>query len=106
VKNLLFSALTSGGRAFDIAFPLHSQTRSPEAVSEMITRLLETLSAQVQARKDISDGDVLQALAMTLAVRAKMVDAAPDSTLTLVQELVEKAYRAAQQAASYQATRA
>jgi len=87
-------------------FPLHPQTRSTEAVSKMITRLLETLTGQVQAQKDMSDGDILQALAITLAVRARMVDAPPDSTLALVQELVEKAYHAAQQAASYDAARA
>ena len=105
MKHLKYSALTSGGRAFDIEFPLHPQTRSPEAVSSMITGLLEALTTQVQAQGDISDGDVLQALAMTLAVRARMVDAAPESTLTLVQNLVEKAHQAAQQAASYEAAR-
>ena len=63
----------------------------------------EALTNQVQAKRDISDGDVLQALSMTLAVRARMVDASPESTLILVQGLVEKAYQAAQQAASYAA---
>ncbi len=106
MKHLKYSALTSGGRAFDIAFPLHPQTRSPEAVSEMITGLLEALTAHVELRKDISDGDVLQALAMALAVRARMVDAAPESTLILVRGLVEKAHQAAQQASSYEAARA
>ena len=106
MKKLLYSALTSGGQAYDIEFPLHPQTHSPEAVSEMITRLLETLTAQVQAQKHSSDGDILQALAMTLAVRARMVDAPPGSTLALVQDLGEKAHHAAQQAASYPAARA
>ena len=72
----------------------------------MITRLLGTLTDKVQAQKHTSNGDILQALAMTLAVRARMVDASPSSTLALVQELVEKAHHAAQQAASYQAARA
>jgi len=106
MKTLLFTALTSGGRAFDVNFSLHPQTRSAEAVSEMITGLLETLSHQVEARQDVSDGDVLQALAMTLAVRARMVDADAHSTLALVNELVEAAYRAAQEATTYDAARA
>ncbi len=106
MKTLLFTALTSGGRAFDVTFPLHPQTRSAEAVSEMITALLETLSHQVEGRQDVSDGDVLQALAMTLAVRARMVDAQAPSTLALVNELVEAAHRAAQQAKPYKAARA
>lgn len=50
------------------------------------------------------DGDVLQALAMTLALRARTVDAAPESTLTLVNGLVGRAYRAAQTAPGYDAS--
>ena len=106
MKNLFFTAVTSGGRAFDIEFPLHPQTRSAEAVSEIITSLLETLSRHVEAHQNVSDGDVLQALAMTMAVRARMVDADPQSTLALVNELVNEAHRAAQEAPAYNAARA
>ena len=106
MKTLLFTALTSGGRAFDVNFPLHPQTRSAEAVSEMITALLETLSHQVEGRQDVSDGDVLQALAITLAVRARTVNADAHSTLALVKELVETAHQAAQEATAYEAARA
>ena len=106
MKNLLFTALTSGGRAFDIEFPLHPQTRSADAVSEMVTDVLETLSNHVETHRDISDGDVLQALAMTLAVRTRMVDAEPETKLALVRQLVEEAHRAAQEARPYEAARA
>ncbi len=106
MHSLLFTALTSGGLAFDMEFPLHPQTRSAEAVSDMITSLLETLSRHVEARNDVSDGDVLQALAMTLAVRARMVEAEPQSTLALLNQLVEDAYQAAQAASAYEAARA
>ena len=106
MNTLLFTALTSSGRAFDVNFPLHPQTRSAEGVSEMITGLLETLSHHVEAGGAVSDGDVLQALAMTLAVRARMVDAAPESTLALMHGLVEEAHQAAQKAQTYEAARA
>ena len=106
MKALVFTALTSGGQAFDVNFPLHPQTRSAEAVSEMITALLAALSQKVGGRQDVSDGDVLQALAMTLAVRARMVDADGHSTLALVNELLESAHRAAQEATTYEAARA
>lgn len=72
----------------------------------MITAVLESLSPQVDARQDVSEGDVLQALAMSLAVRARMVDANAGSTLALVNELVEAGYRAAQRAPAYEAARA
>ncbi|MDJ0892680.1 MAG: hypothetical protein QNK18_15990 [Gammaproteobacteria bacterium] len=106
MKTLLFTALTAGGQAYDIQFPLHPQTRSPEAVSDMLTGLLETLSRQVEERKDVSDGDVLQALAMTLAVRALMIGANPDSIKGLMDELLDQAHRAAQTADAYNAARA
>ena len=38
---LQFVAVTSGGRAFDIEFPLHPETRSATSVSDLVTRLLE-----------------------------------------------------------------
>ena len=72
----------------------------------MITALLEALSHEVEGRQDVSDGDVLQALAMTLAVRARMVDADAHSTRALVNDLVEAAHRAAQEATAYEAARA
>ena len=73
MDKLPYTALTSSGDAFDIEFPLHPLTRSSEAVGAMITGLLETLSRYVESEGDVSDGDVLQALAMALAVRARIV---------------------------------
>ncbi len=106
MKTLLFTALTSGGQAFEVNFPLHPQTRSAEGVSEMITGLLETLSHHVETAGSVSDGDVLQALAMTLAVRARMVNATPESTLALIHDLIDEAYQAVQDARTYEAARA
>ena len=105
MSTLTYSAVTSGGRAFDIEFPLHPETRSHEAVSEMLTSLLETLSKTVESRKDVSDGDVLQALAMTLAIRGRMVDASPETLRSLVAQLFETAFDAAESARIYTAAR-
>jgi hypothetical protein len=105
MSTLTYSALTSSGRAFDIEFPLHPETRSQEAVSAMLTGLLESLSKTVEERKDVSDGDVLQALAMTLAIRARMIDAAPETLRSLVGELFETAFEAAEAAQVYAASR-
>ena len=105
MRTLLFTALTAKGRAFDVAFPLHPQTRSPDAVSGLITALLEAVSRNVEGRNDVSDGDVLQALAMTLAVRARMVDADPMSTKSLIDDLIDDAHVAAQAADTYKAAR-
>lgn len=105
MSTLTYSAVTASGRAFDIEFPLHPETRSHEAVSDMMTGLLETLSKNVESRKDISDGDVLQALAMTLAIRGRMIEAAPETVRALVAQLFDAAFDAAQAAHPYSAGR-
>ena len=69
-----FVALTSSGRAFDIEFPLHPQTQSEQAVSDLVTQSLAVISKHAKVRKDISDGDILQALASTSAIRGRMLE--------------------------------
>jgi hypothetical protein len=103
---LSFTAVTSGGLAYDVEFPLHPQTRSAEGVSDLLTALLDTISRAVDDRRGLSDGDILQALCLALAVRARMVGAAPESVRELVTELFDAAHRAACAATPYGAGRA
>jgi hypothetical protein len=106
VKRLPYTAITSGGRAFDIRFPLHSQTVSEAAVENMLTAVLDALSSSLRAEGPVSDGDVLQALAMATAIRARIVDASPSASLRLVHELVDEAFAATLDAATYHSGRA
>lgn len=101
-----YTAVTSGGRALDIRFPLHPETQAHSHVSDMLSNTLDAINAEVQGGQEISDGDVLQALAMALAVRARMIDAPPATCLRLMHELVDGAYAAALQAKVYSAARA
>lgn len=103
---LQFVAVTSAGRAYEIDFPLHPQTRSARAVSDLVTELLETISHQAESRLDVSDGDILQALAMTLAIRGRMLEGSADTIAALSHELYEAAWGAARDAQSYAAARA
>lgn len=103
---LSFTAVTSGGVAYDVEFPLHPLTRSTQGVSDLLTALLETISRHVEDRHDLSDGDILQALCLALAVRARMVGATPDSIRELVVEIFDTAHRAACAAIPYEAGRA
>ncbi|MGF1547426.1 MAG: hypothetical protein ACFCUG_08870 [Thiotrichales bacterium] len=105
MKTLAITALSATGRAYDIEFPLHPQTRSEEGVSRLVTRLLDTLSLTLAERKDISDGDVLQSLAMTLAVRSRMLNGNPDAMLNLINDLLRNAMSAAQSSSPYLAAR-
>jgi hypothetical protein len=103
MKRLRYTAVTAAGAAYDIQFPLHEQTRSEPAVAEMLGAVLEGISGQVESRGDISDGDVLQSLAMAMAIRARMVDAAPATSLRLMHELLDGAFAAALSASSFSA---
>lgn len=103
---LTFTAVTSGGVAYDVEFPLHPLTRSSQGVSDLLTALLETISRHVDDRRLLSDGDILQALCLTLAVRTRMVGASPESARALVIELFDAAHQAACAAMPYEAGRA
>lgn len=103
---LQFVAITSGGRAFDIDFPLHPETRSAKSVSDLVTRLLETISEHAGQRDDVSDGDILQALAMTTAIRGRMLDADQAQIESLTSLLQKTAWGAVNQAEPYTAARA
>ncbi|MDJ0741042.1 MAG: hypothetical protein QNJ91_15105 [Gammaproteobacteria bacterium] len=103
---LQFIAVTSGGRAFDIAFPLHPQTRSAQSVSDLVTALLDVVSNHAQRRDDVSDGDILQALAMTAAIRGRMLDGEPASIEQLTRQLYGEAWQAVNAASDFAAGRA
>ena len=105
-QKLQFVAVTSGGRAFDIAFPLHPETRSAQSVSELVTLLLEGISKHAEGRDDVSDADILQALAMTAAIRGRMLGGDLDQIGDLVQQLFGEAWAAVGDAKSYAAGRA
>ncbi|MGE5153886.1 MAG: hypothetical protein ACM3ST_07710 [Bdellovibrio bacteriovorus] len=106
IERLPYTAVTSSGNAYDIRFPLHPETRSPERVSHLISSTLEAISRDLESGSSISDGDVLQALSMALAIRARLVDASPGASLRLMHELVDSAFAAALEARCYRAGRA
>ena len=103
---IFYTVVTASGRAFDIEFPLHPQTRSASSVSETVTDLLAALSEALAVRKNLSDGDVIQALAMTLAIRARMLDEKFDATDQLVHALLQTAMEAASASKPYTTSRA
>ncbi len=105
-QTLTITAVTASERAYDIDFPLHPESRSAEGVGALVTDLLDCLSRSLASRQDVSDGDVMQALEMTLAVRARMLGASQETTSALVHELFETAYAAARAAPPYASGRA
>lgn len=94
MKVLPFSVLTASGEAFKVMFPLHPQTVSPDLVGSLTTRLLDTISDVVSQRPGVSGGDVLQAIAMALAVRAQVIDAPPLAAARVAEQLLADALAA------------
>jgi hypothetical protein len=110
MSQLSYTAITSSGDAYDIHFPLHPETRSAETVSGILTRTLAAVATEVDTQTAtgdaVSDGDIIQSLAMALAVRARLVDAPPAVSLRLMHGLVDQAFAATLDATRYRTGRA
>lgn len=83
-----FSATTASGERFEISFPLHEHTASPVRVSQMVTAVLEAIDREVGVSPETANGDILQAVAMALAIRASMIEAPKPMTDRLAGEVV------------------
>ncbi|MFW2436562.1 MAG: hypothetical protein ACN4FJ_01740 [Parvibaculales bacterium] len=89
-RPLPFTAVTDTAEKFDINFPMHPATEAPMRVHQLIGDILETVSREVR-RDNMANGDVLQAMAMALAVRARMIASHPETTTGLARDLLEAA---------------
>ena len=91
MKTLPYRVETGTGDIFDIEFPLHEKTGDPVRVSQLVSQLLTTLDRDLALFTDTSNGDVLQAVSMVLAIRARMVHADGDTTSHLALQLLSTA---------------
>lgn len=106
MKVLPFSVLAASGESFQVMFPLHPQTASPDLVGMLTSRLLDTISATLRDHPGSSSGDVLQAVAMALAVRAQVVDAPPQAAARVAEGLLADALGAVAESRRMSAGRA
>jgi uncharacterized protein YgbK (DUF1537 family) len=99
MPSLPYRAITESGAVLEVSLPLHEHTASPMRVQQLLTALEETLTREIHVLGTTSNGDILQALAMALAVRAGLVEAAPGPALGLARDLVATATAAVATAA-------
>ncbi len=92
---LRFRANTATGDRFDIDFPLHADTVSRRRTGRLVEDLLAAVTRETARAPDLANGDVLQALAMTLAIRAAMIPAPHEVTGGIARGLLEDALAAA-----------
>lgn len=93
-KSLPYSVKTGTGDQFDIEFPLHPDTQEVVRVTQLLSAILATIDNDIASMGETSNGDVLQAAAMALAIRARMIHAPHETVEGLTRELVETALNA------------
>jgi len=95
MRPLPYRVETATGDILDITFPLHGETGSPMRVDQLLSAILNAVDQDIKLCGETGNGDVLQALAMALAVRARMIHAPEDVTAKLAHELLTSATTAA-----------
>ena len=88
---LPFSAKTASGDRYEIEFPLHEETANAVRVRQLLSDLLAAIDKDIALSGELSNGDVLQAAAMAMAVRARMIHAPRPVSERLSQELLRNA---------------
>ena len=89
ITHLPFTATTASGERFEISFPLHPHTASPVRVSQIVSAVLEAVDREVSVSPTTANGDILQAVAMALAIRASMIEAPKEMTDRLAIDVVK-----------------
>ena len=98
MKKLPYRAETRTGDRFDIEFPLHAQTGDPVRVAQVLSVVLDAIDQDLTLCGETSNGDVLQAVAMAMAIRARMIHGAPPTVERLSAELLRTALDAVAEA--------
>ena len=99
MKLLPYRATTRTGDTFEIDFPLHRDTVDPVRIWQPISDILKSIDRSLAIGDTTSNGDVLQAIAMAMAVRARAVHTPPETSARLAIDLLRTALDAAADAA-------
>ena len=95
MKILPYRATTSTGDIFDIEFPLSQDTGDAVRVSQLISEILLSIDRALAVGGPTSNGDVLQAIAMAMSIRTRMIHAPTETSGRLAMELLSTSLGAA-----------
>ena len=95
MKILPYRATTSTGDIFDIEFPLNPDTGDAVRIFQLVSEILLILDRSLAVGGPTSNGDVLQAIAMAMSIRARMIHAPTETSSRLAMELLSTALEAA-----------
>jgi hypothetical protein len=97
-KTLPYTATTATGDTFNIVFDLHPETEDAVKVHQLLSAILSNIDAELTVLGPSSNGDVLQALAMALAIRTRMINAAPEQLKSIALDVFSTNLEACMQA--------
>ncbi|XOV87544.1 MAG: hypothetical protein ACFHX7_21755 [Pseudomonadota bacterium] len=100
MQTLFYRAKTATGDAFDIKFPLRDDTHNATRIAELVTSILRAIDDDLASEGATSNGDVLQAAAMALAIRSRIILAPPALTGQLAADLLDTALSAVAEASA------
>lgn len=96
---LPYDVITATAEKIAFEFPLHSETQSAMRVQQLLDAMLGVLDRELRVLGNTANGDVMQSLAMALAVRAAMLHAPYEVGRKLAADLATTALAAAEHAA-------
>ena len=91
MKKLPYTVTTATGDVLRIEFPLHPETTDAVRISQLVSSFLQTVEDDLALAGEVNNGDLLQALAMTLAIRAGMIHTAPAQSAHIAADLLQTA---------------
>jgi hypothetical protein len=94
---LPYSITTATLTNINFLFDLSAETTSPISVYQLLDLILTNINQETKIT-NLSNGDIIQSLAMALAVRMKMVNADEKTVEKIVIDCVSKAINAAKKA--------
>ena len=94
---LPYSITTATLTKINFLFELSKETSSPISVHQLLNLILTNINQETKIT-DLSNGDIIQSLAMASAVRMKMVNADEKIVEGIVIDCVSKAINAAKKA--------
>ncbi len=88
---LPYRAQAATGNVYEIEFPLHDQTHSAVRVEQLVSSLLRVIDNDIAVAGETSNGDLLQAIAIAMAIRAGIINASHDTSARLAHQLLHQA---------------
>ncbi len=88
---LPYKVITTSKKEVNFNFCLDENTTSPLFINEVISLLLSKISSEINIYKP-TNGDIIQALCMTLVVRCRMIDYDIEKIEKIVNKTLKRAF--------------